>query len=1053
MNEVLDEAFEFLRDHPRNVSREDWLDFCRKKNIQANELKVVKEILINELNNNNSISEDEKCKKLQRIFSCDPFDQETVKNLLDFYERRRNCDPDNFSHLYEEIRIHYLKILSNQNNSLSNPSPVQNVPSSNPITNQNNSSSSSGQNNPNSPPKTSPYNPSSTTPDTSQPPNPKQPHTWYIWLKNLVKNFLEAYFPDTLPFVRVAKAAIPPLNFREMGTNIKQQFANKKPNFLKSFKKYKNIISYIILAFLVFLLVLILSFLSFSIYFNNIDNNAKQAGQYFQASNPSSQENKVKYEIEALEEALIAADKLNKVAQKVDKIPFFNSIPFLSSWLPYAPFETLNLIMGGKIHEKNRFKMPQDSIQSMAILSDDSSFDDPYIAISTGNKTVELWKLSSLKSAKGAAYHTWNNNCDEVSSLRFDSKGERLITGGGKGKVCILTMKQKEPQVIPTETEGKIYSVSFSPDDKFIAFAQDEKLIVVDSKTGTQVGSWIPYSEGNEKLILDISFNKKGTRIATAGKNGIVKLWEWKVPDDSLKQNILSPFQPKSPIDSWNDYTYKGINDSDISFNESGTGIVKLWKWEASDNSLRQDILSPFQLKYITSWNAYEDIEGFEEGASLKTSFNESGNLQVVAENQKILKVLEYSEKGKEPINTIKLKGYGTGYGNNTVKGADFLSKDKQLFTITQGPLSNNKESSQASFFQYWDLSEKPEYPFSRDMQTKSIDRVRLGDKSPPNAVSLLALAKSNTLKILSLDGKKDVTPKEIKNKQFKDMSFLPAGERFITVDIHDNIQIWNRNVEKDGKPQHIDKITSISVDPNGEKTAIGTEVGSIYLLLNSKPDASPTLFRDLSDQIKFLSFSKNGQYLVASEGTKAKIFDISKSSSNDRGKEVNETLLSGGITGVELSDNNYILIGSKGNNKIETFKVGGDHYKSFNTDLDGGVKSFNLSQKSLLFSFPSLNQSLIATVSNGDDKIIQIWTWPTGKLIARFTSKLKTVNTIVLSNDGKEVFLGGDDGQNGKIERWPVNSLEKLIKDGCTWLEDYHTQYPDSKSICSKNK
>jgi len=900
--------------------------------------------------------------------------------------------------------------LSNQNNSLSNPSPVQNVPSSNPITNQNNSSSSSGQNNPNSPPKTSPYNPSSTTPDTSQPPNPKQPHTWYIWLKNLVKNFLEAYFPDTLPFVRVAKAAIPPLNFREMGTNIKQWFANKKPNFLKSFKKYKNIISYIILAFLVFLLVLILSFLSFSIYFNNIDNNAKQAGQYFQASNPSSQENKVKYEIEALEEALIAADKLNKVAQKVDKIPFFNSIPFLSSWLPYAPFETLNLITGEQIHEKNRFKIPQGSIQSMAIFPNNSSPDNPSIAISTGDKLVDLWKLSVLKSpnlppSKKAAYDNWTS-CDEVSSLGFDSTGKLLVTGGRNGNVCILTIGKSSPQVITKSIKEPIYSISFSPDNKFIAFAQVDKLIVVDSKTGKQVTSWIPYGE-EEKIILDISFNKKGTRIATAGKNGIVKLWEWKTPDDSLKQNILSPFQPK----------------------------------------------------YITSWNAYEGIEGFEENASLKTSFNESGNLQVVAENQKILKVLEYSEKEKEPINTIRLNGYGTGYGNNTVKGAEFLSKDKQLFTITQGPLSNNKESPQASFFQYWDLSEKPEYPFLKDMETGSIDRLRLNDKSDKsqsNAVSLFVLAKSNALKILSLDLKIDSTPKEIKNKKFKDISFISGGERSITVDIDDKVQFWNRKFEKDGEPKDIKtKITSISVDPTGAKTAIGSEVGSIHLLLNPKPDESPRLFRDLSTSIKFLSFSKNGQYLVASEGTKAKIFDISKTDSNDQGKEVNETFFLGGITGVELSNNNYIFIGSKANSKIEIFKVQGDHYKSFNTNLDKGVKSFSLSEKSLLFPFPSLNESLIATVSNGNDKVIKIWTWPTEKLIAQFTSKLKTVKTIVLSSDGKEIFLGGDDGSSGKIERWPVNSLETLMSNACTWLEDYHTQYPDSKSIkyCSKGK
>lgn len=994
--EPFDDAFTFLLD-PRNSSDDTytaWKKFWEGKDIQAPKLQQAKQEFIDELKKSN-LSIDERLEKLEHIFCCDPFDKENVKELLNIYDRKRKSDSQKFNHLYHFFKLHEQEISQNQNSSQQNS---QNNP---PIVSQNSSKSSSSQNTPKSPSKISLYNPPLTTPSTSKSASQKQQSIMSRCkdiLKRILMFFLREKYPQVVNFLNdIFQVDINSINLEEIKARVTEWFIRKETEICQFIRRYR-LVFYFCLTLLALLLTL---FIGFFFYFNTINNAAKQAEQYFQTLDFSLQENnKIKHEIEALEEALIAAEKLNDLAQKVNKISILSSIVPLNSLLPYAPFRTLNLILGEKIHEKNRFKMPQDSIQTMEIFPDNSSSDNPSMAISTGDKFVELWKLLVFKSSnsKKDAYDRWKN-CDDVVSLKFDSTGKRIVTGGRNGKLCILTSGKSEPQeIITNKIKDAIYSVSFSPDDKLIAFAQGDKLIIVDSKEGKPIKSWTPYSEEKEKIILDISFNKKGTRIATAGKNGIIRLWEWEPSNASPKPNTVLPVQPK----------------------------------------------------YITSWNAYEGINGIEEGASIKINFNELGNVQVIAENQNILNVLEYSEESKEnPIKTIKLNGYGTGYGDNDVNGAGFLSKNKQLslFTIAQGR-SSKQAQSQSSFLQEWDLSEKPEYPFLKEIETtKSIERLRISEKVQSNAdtVSLLALADNGSLKILSKDGKKYVTTKEIKNKKVKDMSFIPAQKRFITIDSGNNIQYWNLKPETEGNPKPMDgNITSMSVDLKGEKSAIGTKTGSIYLLENATPDQSPKLFRSLDNPIKFLAFSQNGQFLVASEGTKVKILDISKASSNAQEKEVDETSLLGGITGIELNNNQYILIGSKQSHKIEVFTLKGDYYKSFDSDLNGGINSFSFSEKSSLFSFPLLNQSLIATV--GNDKKIKVWNWPRKELIAQFTSNLNTVNTIVFTSDGQEIFLGGSDRQSGKIERWKIYSLEQLKNNACQWLKDYQNQYPESR-------
>lgn len=116
----LDEAFEFLRDQKKfNVTREDWQKFCvaNMNAIQKSDLRVAKQDLTNELNLNSNVSDDEKIQKLEQILCCDPFDKESVKELVDVYQSRKERDPSQINlDSYHNLIDYYNNHLPSQNN-------------------------------------------------------------------------------------------------------------------------------------------------------------------------------------------------------------------------------------------------------------------------------------------------------------------------------------------------------------------------------------------------------------------------------------------------------------------------------------------------------------------------------------------------------------------------------------------------------------------------------------------------------------------------------------------------------------------------------------------------------------------------------------------------------------------------------------------------------------------------------------------------------------------------------------------------------------------------
>jgi hypothetical protein len=96
-------------------------------------------------------------------------------------------------------------------------------------------------------------------------------------------------------------------------------------------------------------------------------------------------------------------------------------------------------------------------------------------------------------------------------------------------------------------------------------------------------------------------------------------------------------------------------------------------------------------------------------------------------------------------------------------------------------------------------------------------------------------------------------------------------------------------------------------------------------------------------------------------------------------------------------------------------------------------------------------SRPLLAAVDNRG--LVKVWDSSSQKLIGSFESEVKEIKGFIIDSNGKDIFIGGNDGKYGTIEKWKIDSLEELIKNSCKWLKDYHKQHSDSKNkkYCSR--
>ena len=148
-----------------------------------------------------------------------------------------------------------------------------------------------------------------------------------------------------------------------------------------------------------------------------------------------------------------------------------------------------------------------------------------------------------------------------ISSVSFSPDGEMLVSADEYGAVKLWNREGQELSSLEGH-QGRIFSVSFSPDGKAIASAGEDGIVKLWDREGKELGS----IEGHLGAINSVSFSPDGKMIASAGSDGTVKLW------NREGQELSSLEGHQSGV-----YSVSFSPDGKIIASASSDGTVKLW--------------------------------------------------------------------------------------------------------------------------------------------------------------------------------------------------------------------------------------------------------------------------------------------------------------------------------------------------------------------------------------------------------------------------------------------------------------------------------------------
>jgi WD40 repeat protein/DNA-binding SARP family transcriptional activator len=143
--------------------------------------------------------------------------------------------------------------------------------------------------------------------------------------------------------------------------------------------------------------------------------------------------------------------------------------------------------------------------------------------------TIRLWELQRRHHER--AIRTLHGYVTAMCSLAFSPDGATLATGDSKGWVRLwpLALSNPEPP-IPHTLPGRgvqVNCVAFSPDGRWLASADDDRIVRIWELSSLQM---VAVLHGHKEAVHTIRFAPQGDRIATAGYEGDIYLWDIRTP-------------------------------------------------------------------------------------------------------------------------------------------------------------------------------------------------------------------------------------------------------------------------------------------------------------------------------------------------------------------------------------------------------------------------------------------------------------------------------------------------------------------------------------------
>ena len=185
----------------------------------------------------------------------------------------------------------------------------------------------------------------------------------------------------------------------------------------------------------------------------------------------------------------------------------------------------------------------------------------------------------------------------QASAMAFNRSGTLLASADTQGTVRLWDPVTQRRRGIPmTAARTGINALAFNPDGTLLATAgQDGVVRLWDPATQQETGPPItmPATYGPDGFYgaVDVAFHPGGTVLATAGGDGTVRLWDPTSRRQLGKPMVANPFYPRTPRYSAVEAMAFHPNGTTLA-TAGGDGVVRLWD-PATQRQLGADVKHP----------------------------------------------------------------------------------------------------------------------------------------------------------------------------------------------------------------------------------------------------------------------------------------------------------------------------------------------------------------------------------------------------------------------------------------------------------------------------